>query len=393
MQPGGNQLLQRRLHRLGNALVIAVFLGGLLLPLLHGTEPDDPDTARREMRDLAPAPQWPHTLAQLEAFPAAFEHYWDDHFGLRRRLIRAYMILKGKWLGVSPSSRVVLGQDGWIYFTKDRLFEDYRGEIIVPQWELVQWRKALEDRRRWLAERGATYLFAMAPNKVTIHPEHLPPRMRVDRPVRRRIDQIEDELAQHSDFRIVDLRPPLRQLAQTQNAFLVTDSHWTLEGAFTGYQTVMQALVAAGVPKPPLPRSAFKLAVWPTLGDLAHMLTDLEYPEEQKQFLQPIEPLPCKKIELGPELQSAPPSWHMWEPPTAYECEGQEGVLLMFKDSYAYYEMPWFACHFRYSFFLSMSPYDLESLQVLVPALHPTVVIEQRAERNMAGTPQRLYRD
>ncbi len=63
------------------------------------------------------------------------------------------------------------------------------------------------------------------------------------------------------------------------------------------------------------------------------------------------------------------------------------------RDSFANNQMEWFACHFGRSYFLSMFPRDLEPLQVLQLALRPTVVIEQRVERNLWGPPARLFDD
>jgi hypothetical protein len=136
---------------------------------------------------------------------------------------------------------------------------------------------------------------------------------------------------------------------------------------------------------------AFRIETYEAVGDLARMLPHLAYPNEEMPFLVPKEPLPCRQVELPPSVRTAPASWKMWEPPTMYECPGKEGVLLVFKDSFTNMQMEWFACHFRYSLFLSMAPQNREPFEVLVPALRPTVVLEQRVERNLYGPPRRLY--
>jgi hypothetical protein len=138
----------------------------LTLPLVHGLEAGDDEEAKRvELRELAKRPSTPRNWDELLAFPAAFEKFFDDHFGYRREMVGAFMRLKGAWLGVSPSPLVALGTNGWLYFTKDKLFNDYRGEQRLGEQALRGWQLALEDRRRWLAEHGALYMSSSRPTK------------------------------------------------------------------------------------------------------------------------------------------------------------------------------------------------------------------------------------
>lgn len=375
------------LRRLGDLLVIAAFALSICLPLLRGPEELDAAESRRlELRELAAAPAAPHDWQGLLTFPDAFSKWYDDHFGYRRNLVRGHMLLQGRVLGVSPSPRVELGTDGWLYFTDSGIFEDFRGEQRLGAAALRDWQLRLEERRDWLQQRGVQFVFAVAPNKPTIYPQHLPERLQHPGKTPR-LDQLLTHFAQHSDFAIVDLRGPLRELAQERLAYLITDSHWNQLGAFRAYQEVAATLVAKGVPMTPLQPGDFTVAFHPARGDLGLLLPELEIPPESHPFLEPKQPLPCRKIELPASLHTAPASWHMWEPPTAYECPGQEGVLLMFKDSFAYPQMRWFACHFRYSFFLSMRAPEQEALQTLLDVTRATVVIEQRVERNLSGKP------
>ena len=41
--------------------------------------------------------------------------------------------------------------------------------------ELLRWGRVLEERRRWLAERGISYLLVLVPNKHRMYAQYMPP--------------------------------------------------------------------------------------------------------------------------------------------------------------------------------------------------------------------------
>ena len=207
--PGAGTL--KRIAALGDWLIILAFAGVISAPLLLGFDEGDPEEVQRlELRQLTRAPQKPTTMAEVLAFPTAFEAWFNDAFGGRRWLVENQMKLHGEILHLSPSPLVVMGEDGWLYYTKSGVFADYRGELRLSDAELRQWQTGLEARQAYLQSRGIPFVFAFAPNKVTVHPEHLPPRMRDLPPQRTRLDQLVEHLEATSQFRVVDMRPRLR---------------------------------------------------------------------------------------------------------------------------------------------------------------------------------------
>lgn len=370
----------------GDFAVLAVFAGVCAAHLVFGPD-HGRDGAAPESRQLAARPSAPTDLAGVPSWVRGYEDWFDDHFAFRPQLQALEAAVRMRVFGVSPSEQVVVGEDGWLYYTKEGILADRRGEVVMSADLLESWRLELEARHRMLAGRGVPYVFAVAPNKATIHPERLPPR---ERPVSgrpTRLDQIVAHLAARSDFRLLDGRPLLREVARTAQGYHATDSHWNEVGAFPFYQALARDLQRQGVAIEPLPRSHFTPEQYPITGDLGLLAPWLGTPSERGWFMTAREAHPAKRMELLFDHTALPARWQVWEPPVICTCDRGEGVLLFVGDSFQWPMIPWLARHFRTSVFLSVAVSDLAVLRELVDFVKPTVVVEQRAERNLIYAP------
>jgi hypothetical protein len=70
----------------------------------------DSGDRRHDSDDLASGVVTPPPAAH-----SRFEAYFNDQFGLRRRLIHWLNVLKVAGLGVSPSAKVILGKHHWLF--------------------------------------------------------------------------------------------------------------------------------------------------------------------------------------------------------------------------------------------------------------------------------------
>ena len=50
-------------------------------------------------------------------YPTEFDAWFSDSFGLRTQLVTAYSKLSGSIFGVSAEKDVIIGKDGWLYYT------------------------------------------------------------------------------------------------------------------------------------------------------------------------------------------------------------------------------------------------------------------------------------
>src|SRR5437868_10927629 len=128
-----------------NRLLTLLFAVIISLPLaanLAGRDGADPGAENRELAEL-----------RRDGLSAWFE----DHFGFRSTLVRWYGESRLFWLGVSPSSAVVKGRDGWLFYGDDGAVEDYTNETPLSSGELDDWRETLTRTRDWLRARRIAY--------------------------------------------------------------------------------------------------------------------------------------------------------------------------------------------------------------------------------------------
>lgn len=236
--------------KLLDTLTIACFLAAIVAPgvdLL--ARPDSARSPRVELRRAAPLPALGGELESWIRFPEAFQGYYDDSFGLRDQFLRWHNALRIFAFGTTPSTRMVLGKERWIFSTVERSMEVYRGVAPLTEKELEYWRLTLESRRDQLAQSGIEYVFALAPSKQEIYSERMPARFTRVGPTR--VDQLAQYLKERSDVQFVDLRAALGRAkaeddgARGDFAYYPLGTHWTLRGAAAAIEDLLGALSPA----------------------------------------------------------------------------------------------------------------------------------------------------
>lgn len=335
-----------------------------------------------ENRALAPFPTL-KSMKEIKDLPRAAENYVNDRFGFRYQLVHLNSRLRYA-LGISSAKEVVIGSDGWLFYTADRILEQHTGADVFTDDELERWVQQMEADRDWLAKRGIHLLILIAPDKNTIYPEKLPDYPR--RPgVATRLDQLAARL-RRSDLDFVDPRSALLKAKQGGlKVYFEGDSHWTQRGAFIAYSLVMDHVRKKF---PNLSANALEDydVTWgpAPAADLAHLLTldhDLHYDVEN--FLPR-----GARHELGPRTTSRPGwPWRVVEVSTDLKNRPR---LLVMGDSFIDYVL---GPNFLYETFRdpvwthhNLGTFDFN----LVKETKPDLVIVEFAERYLhspLGTP------
>jgi hypothetical protein len=371
-----------RRSRAADVVLTVSFLTAISLPLCLQTLGVD-FYRLAENRAKAPRPELKLERQALAEFPARFEAYFNDSFGLRDSLIRGNNLAKVALLGVSTSTNVMIGKRGWLYFTAEGAIDDLRHTHPFTLEELQQWARALEERRDWLARRGIRYLVMFAPNKHTIYPEYLPVRYPHATP-ETRYDQLYRYLREHTQLDLVDLRTPLLKAKSGSRLFFRRDTHWNDLGAFVAYQTIMESLSRWYPDLEPMPRTAFKQVrlVRPN-PDLSLMLGLGDVMPDRDYMLEPRFARRAHEADPGPGLsrQLIPDKW-----PVAMECD-DPGLprAVFFRDSFSIALIPLLSEHFARSLYLWHCSFD----PAIVEREHPQVVIEEAVERTVWRLPPR----
>jgi hypothetical protein len=359
-----------RVQRIAETTLIALFLVAISLPLGGKMLSLENAFALTENRRPAPFPAIELKGWSLVSFPRRFDRYWNDSFAFRRPLIRWHSLAKLR-LGVSPSPKTLLGRDGFLFYAGEQSVDYFRAVKPLTPAGLERWRRDLESRRAWLAERGIRYLVVVAPNKETIYPEHMPPELRPVRPDTR-LDQLLADLRANSAVEVVDLRPALRREKGALRLYHKTDTHWNDAGAAIAYREILARLREwfPAMNARPLEGS---LETTPAPGgDLARLIAlEDRFPEQNIEFV-PAAPRRAREVvdDQGPG-KGATEVVAM----ECRECGGPRAVML--QDSFNVNVAPLLAEHFSRIVYVTGTRLD----RTLVEREQPAVVIQEFVER------------
>jgi len=260
------------------------FMVAIMVPLAMQWTLPQREIATSEGRKLTAFPTFKKLKwKSLRDFPEKFEKYYNDRFGGRNDLLAASATLKVKVFQTSPTRDVMIGKNGWLYYTGEGALDDHLGVTRFTDEQLLDWKEYLERRQAWLAKRNIRYVFVFAPDKQTVYPEYLPDRAAKFRDGTA-MDQLMAYLRQNCSVPVLDLRPALVEAKRMGQLYWKTDTHWMYLGEYVGYERLAAELRAA----------------YPMLGDSPYFYA--KHPEriQQETDLRRIMRLPGKPVEGVP---------------------------------------------------------------------------------------------
>ncbi len=366
-----------RLHPFWSTVLLGAFLAALVTPgavMLAGLDGDAP---HGENRELASQPARPSTWDTLRSFPRSASRYFEDHFGLRARLVRWQARLRLRTFGVSASPDVIVGRDGWFFYAGDGAAEDIASAVPFTRDELEAWRTTLEHTQHWMESHGIAYVFVLAPDKHAVYPEMLPASVRRVG-AETRTDALVRYLGDHSTVQVLDLRQVLHAAKIRERVYHRTDTHWNERGAFAASQALLR-LLAPRLGASPRGRGAFveQSATVPGF-DLAGMLGIANALTEVDLRLVPRVPPRARVVE------PARPDARLMD---ARIVTGQDGPgrprAVVFRDSFGSALIPFLSEEFSRAVYLWQYNVDPD----VVLAEHPDVVIQEWVGRRLSTLP------
>jgi len=361
--------------RVGNWVLLMVFVLSIVIPLFVTLQDEAATYSNKEKRLLAGLPKTPNSLSSLESYPRLFDDFFQDGFGLRGKLVSAYNSIK-RSLGDSPSNRVVLGKDGWLFLNDTAGTDpvgDARNANIFSDDELKAYAGSLEKRRLWLQKRGVAYLYVIAPNKNTIYPELLPDYLSKVRD-ESSVDQLYEYLFSQTDVAFVDLREPLTAAkSEWPPLYFKLDTHWNSMGA-----NVAQFEIARAIAK--------LLPDWlePELVDPSEFKQDASRVGDLSAFVGARERIsyriPDEHWKACARPQHSVRKWRKREITT--RCKGGKKRVLVFRDSFFTHLQPYLSGYFRKATYVWKSPTE-DLLRKLLKKYRPHIVIEEHVERKL----------
>ncbi len=185
-------------------------------------------------------------------FPDEFTKFFEDRVAWMHLQVRRHARFKLDTWGVSPTPRVWVGEDGWLFYNHEADYTYFPATDPRLPARQMEWATALPEWNTWLAERGIRFLVVIPADKQSIYPEYLPSveRKRVGPTP---LDVLLGQLGERDrNLQIVDLRAIEGESKEEGQLYYKTDTHWTPLGQRIGYRATVRALGFE-----PTPTSAF----------------------------------------------------------------------------------------------------------------------------------------
>lgn len=289
------------------------------------------------------------------SFLSDVSDYIADRFAFRQELATAWAGVNAKLLGTSVEEQVILGSDGWLYFS-DTL-PDYMGQGMSDT-ELRYLANDLALMQEYIVSQGKHFIFTIAPNKNSIYSEHMPEYIE-----NRHSESNAARVGAYLDAAGVNYLDLLDILGNEENLYYKTDTHWNSRGAALAADGLLNMLDRGG----DYSTASFAMSE-EHRGDLYEML----YPAGRAT-----ETATVYGGEFSYVCESDPNGGNAITIKTS--CDGGSGGLMCWRDSFGIALYPYLAQSFVAATFSRSADYNLTLADSA-----DTVIIEL-VERNLSN--------
>jgi alginate O-acetyltransferase complex protein AlgJ len=340
------------------------------------------EESSNEKRKLAEMPTFGQMIRPYE-YVTAFDRYFNDRYGFRSSLVRLNSLLHIAVLHTSPTRDVVIGEKGWLMYnssTDGVSLKDYYGYSNFTENELKWIKDRITDIHQELKKRNIHFLFVVVPSKHTMYPEYLPHYMGRATWGKTRLDQLSQAL-RNSDIDFLDLRFRLwdKKKQTTYPLYSRTDTHWNDLGAFFAYEDIMRHLrrTLPGIDQ--LNRNSLHVHSEENkgTGDLAGFLNMKGLLSDTSIILIPTIKFTAEPIPLHADYTSKAEREAVGFRVTKADLP----VLVMFRDSFASWLIPYLSESFSKSIYIWSRKFDFS----IIAREKPAIVIYEISERYLGN--------
>jgi len=352
-------------------LILSIIL--LTPSVLTSFFPDN--SALIELRPIQDFPSLPKNLLEINSWPGRFNTYVEDHFILRGFLINK----KSKILydhGISISKDVLLGQNGWLFLSKDDEINKYRGIKKLSNDEANNWIKVMSSHFDFLEENGINCWLIIVPNKSTVYARYLPNWVSKVGPSY--TDVLVQKLKEQKDIKWIDLRPLLIEAATKNQVYDKYETHWNDHGSYIAYQYIIQR-INKEVRLSPVPENNITFKKNNVSGDLAELLSLNKFLTEDTEVAELLKTKVFKKIGIQDWL-----SFQKYGFATVASNSPCRAVIL--SDSFGLKMAKYFQETFSYAYFKHHNEMDFD--KELILQQHPDIMLLIIVERYL---PSKLH--
>lgn len=358
--------------------IVFIFLSTLFASPLKTLISSPEKWSVMEKRKLSEFPDIELIISNPGGFLVEFENYYNDNFGYREEYIKEYSRKMEKMFQKSSVSKVMFGDDGWLYYSEKKIINDIQGEDYFSEEELLDWRKSLELKHDWFRERGIQYIYIVAPNKASIYPEYMPKYLR-DTKKETRVDQLITYLNKKSKYSVMDLRYSLLEAKSKEQVYYKTDTHWNYVGMYAAYYQILSNMKKTFPHLVPLEKNnLYYEDFYLQDGGLTVMLGKTDFKGEKAKKIS-INNTCVKKtsIDINVSNKNGAKEYIL-----STECVGKSLKAVVFRDSFYTLLLPFMAEHFGEGIYIR-DYYDHSIIEKVMQKFKPDIVIEEVVERNL----------
>ena len=204
-----------------------------LLPL--ALMPFFKNDAQLEKRELNKLPSFVADGRLNTNFSSQFEAWFNDRIPMRAEILTAANMIKGETLH-APTSNVIIGKDGWLFFEEEG--DDYMNVGALTDQQVTAAAITLSLMEEQVEDKGGRFLFVPMPNKASVYGEYMPGCYQ--EASENNLTRIMESLDEY-DVNYIDMDQVLTEY-KDQGVYHVRDSHWNYQGALIGYNAIMDGL-------------------------------------------------------------------------------------------------------------------------------------------------------
>ena len=355
------------MRRFGSTIFMIIFLVILLIPSagLFIWGPSESENGE----DIA----MPVFYSSEEGFNREYfqqlSDVFEQRFALRKQLVTAYSYISEKVFCESAQSGVIVGTDGWLYFS-DTL-PDYQATNILTGRQLHNVVRHIELINEYCDDNDISFVFVIAPNKNSLYAGNMPYYLPEGEDISNR--ELLDEDLWETDINYMDFGAYDAFEDSGTVYYFRRDSHWNNLGAAIASDSILSL---AGIDHHNYSTDEY-MTVIDHMGDLDQMIHPSNVvPEADIYFAR------MPEFTYVTEVQSN------FDP--RIETTGSGSLnLLMYRDSFGSALLPFMAEPFANAFFSRSNACQINDFL----AYQPDVLVMEKAERfiyQLCTSPSRL---
>ncbi|MDE5583924.1 MAG: hypothetical protein K2J08_09490 [Ruminococcus sp.] len=324
------------LYRIYSAIFVVICLvPSVLAPFIKS----DSSGEKRRLSELPRATNDDGTV-NFDFF-SEFETYFSEHFAFRQQLVTLDGKLKSAVFGTSSNQDVIVGKDGWLYYGET--VNDFLNIKTLSRRGINNIKNNLDMMYKYCQRNNADFIFTIAPDKNSVYPEYMPYNYVPDENVKGNYENLSESLEE--DFPYCDMKEVILNTKANIPLYHKKDTHWNNLGAYAGHARLMEMLGREKCPS----------GNWTISYNHKGDLSDMIFPTEKADDIQVYSDYNYKYQYLG--------RFTSFDDMTIKTfCEGKNGNLLMYRDSYGEAILPFIAECFGTAEFSRTVPYRMDNI-------------------------------